>query len=89
MQIPVTFTLNNKERKGYLSPVNGANGNTWHLMEDNFYIGQLLKTTRGWQFSSQKYGYDELLAEQFGKVIEGGGLVSYPLALVFKMAPAL
>lgn len=71
MKLPVTYTLNNETREGYLSKVSGAGGQMWHLMtNDNYHVGQLNFTSRGWQFSSQKYGYDQDLADYFGRVVE-------------------
>jgi len=66
--IPVTFTLAGKEINGELSAVTGANG-LWHIMSNGYYIGQLTNGANGWQFSSQKHGYDQSLSEYFGSII--------------------
>ena len=68
-KIPVTFDLKGTTYKGELSLAHGAAGQIWHLMVDGFYFGQLENSTRGWQFSTQKYGYDPELAEFFGNCI--------------------
>jgi hypothetical protein len=64
----VKFTWNNKEYNGELRPVSGA-GTMYHLMVKNYYQGQLVKTDKGWQFSTQKQGYIPDLADYFGQCI--------------------
>jgi hypothetical protein len=65
----VTFTWKDKEHAGELKPVSGA-GNVYHLMIRNYYQGQLVRTSNGWQFSTQKNGYIPELAAHFGSKID-------------------
>jgi hypothetical protein len=65
----VTFSWNGKEHTGTLKPVSGA-GNVYHLMIRNYYQGQLVRTSNGWQFSTQKLGYLPELASVFGKLVD-------------------
>jgi hypothetical protein len=36
----------------------------------NYYQGQLVRTSNGWQFSTQKLGYLPELASVFGKLVD-------------------
>jgi hypothetical protein len=65
----VSFTWNGKEYNGELRRVSGA-GNMYHLMVKNYYQGQLVRTDKGWQFSTQKHGYIPELAYFFGAEID-------------------
>lgn len=66
----VSFNWQGKNYDGELKQVSGA-GNVFHLMIKNFYQGQLVRTAKGWQFSTQKNGYIPELAEHFGRQIDG------------------
>lgn len=65
----VTFSWEGKNHTGELKPVSGA-GTVYHLMIRNYYQGQLVRTSNGWQFSTQKNGYIPELAEAFGAIVE-------------------
>ena len=39
--IPITFDHDTKSYRGTFKPVHGAGANTWHLMINNYYKGQL------------------------------------------------
>jgi hypothetical protein len=69
MALAVDFTWNGKQYNGELRQVSGA-GNMYHLMVKNYYQGQLVRTDKGWQFSTQKHGYIESLAKRFGRYLE-------------------
>jgi len=64
----VSFTWNKKEYNGELRAVSGA-GTMYHLMVKNYYQGQLVKTDKGWQFSTQKHGYIQSLSSYFSEQI--------------------
>jgi hypothetical protein len=49
-KIPIQFDYKGKHYEGYFSEIFGVGTNTWHLMIDNFYKGQLLHTNNGWAF---------------------------------------
>jgi hypothetical protein len=65
----VTFTWERKEHSGELKPISGA-GNVFHLKIRNYYQGQLVRTTNGWQFITKKLGYIPELADHFGVIVE-------------------
>lgn len=73
MNIPVTFTFQNKEYKGILSEVSGAGaerGSFWHLYIDNYYWGQLLYLERGFVFYAQNNTKEmEYLGEVFERFV--------------------
>lgn len=52
MDIPIKFTLKGKHYNGYLNSVSGA-GQVFHLMINNYYIGQL-SYTNTWVFYGNK-----------------------------------
>ena len=68
--IPITFGYEGKIYTGHFNQVSGSGTNaTFHLMIDNRYRGQLVKTERlGWHFSNNK---DEFkgMGDTFGKHI--------------------
>lgn len=66
----VEFNWDGKQYTGELKPVSGA-GNVFHLMIRDFYQGQLVRTSNGWSFSTQKNGYIPELAAVFGSQIDG------------------
>ena len=43
-KIPIQFDYKGKHYKGHFSEVSGGGANTWHLMIENYYIGQLILT---------------------------------------------
>ena len=66
--IRVEFNYEGKHYKGFLSEVTGA-GKLWHLMINNYYMGQLLYSEKyGWQFHNNK-GTMKELADYFGKMV--------------------
>lgn len=65
--IPVEFDYEGKHYKGYLSQVTGA-GQIWHLMIDDYYMGQLIYSSYGWSFHNNK-GTMKDLADYFGKIV--------------------
>lgn len=68
--IPIRFEWKGKEYNGIFRPVMSA-GTVYHLMIDNRYHGQLVKTERqGWQFHSQKGSFADW-GEFFGSYITG------------------
>ena len=80
--IPVTFTLNRKEQKGYLTQVSGSGStSSFNLMVDNYFYGSLNfvdgsegfnglhRVEPGWKFSSSRYPELSGLAEYFGSVV--------------------
>jgi hypothetical protein len=66
----VTFNWEGKEHTGILKQVHGA-GNLYFLMIKDRFQGQLIRTSNGWQFSTQKNGYIPELAAHFGSLIDG------------------
>ena len=55
VEIKINFTINNKQYSGELSKINGAGANTWFLMVNNYYCGQLVFSNHyGWRFTSNK-----------------------------------
>lgn len=67
--LSVDFTYQDKKLTGILSKVNGAAAITYHLLINKTYWGQLVKTERGWQFSTQDRYIPEL-AEYFGELVD-------------------
>jgi hypothetical protein len=67
--VNVVFDWNGKTYNGELRRVSGA-GNMYHLMVKNYYQGQLVRTDKGWQFSTQKHGYIDSLAIHFGNIFD-------------------
>jgi hypothetical protein len=54
-QIPVEFDFQGTRNRGYFTEVSGAAGKHWHLMVDDFYLGQMsLTESNGFQFTTQK-----------------------------------
>ncbi len=73
--IPVTFDFEGKEYTGFLSAVSGSGGDVYHLMINNRYMGQLIRTELyGWQFHSQS-GKGKDLSEYFGKVVDEADVI--------------
>jgi hypothetical protein len=68
-KIPVVFKYQEKEYKGTLDEVAGANTNTWHLMIDNYYWGRLRKVGEDWMFDESKYKVGDLRDYFAGVVI--------------------
>lgn len=82
-QIPVTFTYQSKEYKGFLSSVSGRAAITYDLIVDGFFWGSLIyvegspgfgpsglhAVPSGWRFNSptMDLGY---LADEFGRTVE-------------------
>ncbi len=68
--IPITFDHEGNTYTGHFNQISGSGTNaTFHLMIDNRYRGQLVKTERfGWHFSNNK---DEFkgMGEPFGNHI--------------------
>jgi hypothetical protein len=65
----VTFEWEGRKFEGELRQVSGA-GNMYHLLVKNYYQGQLVKTDKGWQFSTQKHGYIKTLSIHFGQYVQ-------------------
>lgn len=66
--LPVSFTFNNKEYTGVLSPVSGGGG-MWFLFVQGYFKGQLLLTSSGWRFYSQS-GKIDYLSKELGELVE-------------------
>jgi len=71
-RIPVTFTHDGKELRGYFAAVSGAGGNNYDLMihhgGQSYYKGQLNRLTDGWIFTSNSEKWGDL-REYFDQVI--------------------
>jgi hypothetical protein len=72
--IPVTFTWQEKQYKGFLSEVNGAGseiGTFWHLSVDKRYWGSFhYYEDRGFVFNSQLHNKEmQYLGEVFGDIV--------------------
>ena len=68
-KIPIQFDYKGKHYEGRFSEVFGAAANSWHLMIDNFYKGQLIHSVNnGFTFHSNS-GEMKDMAEYFGEQI--------------------
>jgi len=63
------FDWEGRKFEGELRRVSGA-GSIYHLMVKKYYQEQLVRTDKGWQFSTQKHGYIDTLALFFGEIID-------------------
>lgn len=72
MDIPVSFEYEGMQFDGFLSPVNGAGSDHYHLMINNYFHGTLWKTESiGWRFGNNKGMFEEpFMIEFFRKTVE-------------------
>lgn len=65
-KIPIEFYYKGALCKGHFTEVFGGGANTWHLMINNYYKGQLIYSQNGWAFYNNS-GEMKCMTEYFGE----------------------